>query len=134
MRYLLDSNACIQCIRTKGNPKVAVRLGAVPPSSVFLSAVVAAELFHGALRSGAPARHQASTDAFVARFTVLPFDEEAARRYAAARAILEARGHMIGHFDLMIAATALAHGLTVVTHNTGEFSRVPGLATEDWEA
>jgi tRNA(fMet)-specific endonuclease VapC len=61
----------------------------------------------------------------------LPFDDAAARRYAEIRDVLETRGEVIGPNDLLIAAIALTHGLTLVTNNR-EFSRVPGLTSEDW--
>lgn len=63
----------------------------------------------------------------------MPFDDAAAHSYAAIRAALEKQGQPIGPNDTLIAAIALANGLTVVTHNAGEFSRVPGLLFEDWE-
>ncbi|KYG01863.1 hypothetical protein BE21_55765 [Sorangium cellulosum] len=64
----------------------------------------------------------------------LSFDDVAAERYAVIRAELEGRGQSIGANDLLIAAIALAHDLTLVTHNISEFSRVTGLRLEDWEA
>jgi tRNA(fMet)-specific endonuclease VapC len=63
----------------------------------------------------------------------LPFDDAAAEAYGRLRAELARRGTPIGPNDLMIAAIALAHDLTLVTHNTAEFSRVSGLRLEDWE-
>ena len=67
------------------------------------------------------------------QFVSLPFDDAAASVYAIIRAHLESAGTPIGPYDLQIAAIALANGLTLVTHNTREFSRVPGLLLEDWE-
>jgi len=63
----------------------------------------------------------------------LPFDDSAAEEYGKLRAHLATVGTPIGPNDLMIAAIALAHRLIVVTHNTVEFSRVPGLLVEDWQ-
>jgi tRNA(fMet)-specific endonuclease VapC len=63
----------------------------------------------------------------------LPFDDRAAEEYGKTRAHLSSMGTLIGPNDLIIAATALAHGCTLVSHNTREFSRVPGLLLEDWE-
>ena len=68
-----------------------------------------------------------------AQFPTLPFDEQAAEECGKVRAHLAGLGQLIGPNDLMIAAIALANGLTVVTHNTAEFSRVPGLLLEDWQ-
>ena len=64
---------------------------------------------------------------------VLPFDKAAANVHAQIRVHLERLGQVIGPYDLLIAAIALANNLTLVTHNTNEFSRVPGLVIEDWE-
>jgi tRNA(fMet)-specific endonuclease VapC len=63
----------------------------------------------------------------------LPFDDAAADQYGAIRHDLESIGQVIGPLDIQIAAIALAHGCTLVTHNTAEFSRVQGLRFEDWQ-
>ena len=63
----------------------------------------------------------------------LPFDDPAAEIYGQLRTALEKQGKLIGPYDLLIAATALAHGVTLVTHNTEEFKRVPDLTLEDWQ-
>ncbi len=63
----------------------------------------------------------------------LPFDDAAAERYGEIRARLHRAGRLIGANDLLIAATALANGLTLITHNTDEFKRIEGLPVEDWE-
>ncbi len=70
---------------------------------------------------------------FGSRFPSLPFDDRVARRYGKIRARLAKQGRLIGPNDLMIAAIAIANELTLVTHNTGEFSRVKNLRIEDWE-
>ena len=81
--------------------------------------------------------HQAANLALIAtlrqQFVSLPFDDRAAEEYGKVRAHLTALGTPIGPNDLMIAAIALANQLTLVTHNTAEFSRVPGLTLEDWQ-
>jgi tRNA(fMet)-specific endonuclease VapC len=69
----------------------------------------------------------------VLRSPELPVDDRVADRAAHTHAHLAATGQKIGPNDLLIAAVALAHGLTVVTHNTSEFGRVPGLSIADWE-
>ena len=67
------------------------------------------------------------------QFDSLPFDDRAAEEYGKLRANLAVQGSLIGPNDLMIAATSLANGLVLVTHNTAEFRRVPGLTLEDWQ-
>jgi tRNA(fMet)-specific endonuclease VapC len=133
MKYPLDANVCIHFLRKKGSPLFKQRLLAHPPSDLVLCAPVKAELYHGAACSANPAASRAQVDAFVRKFLVLPMDDAAASTYAAVRFGLEAKGWPIGAFDVLIAAIALNHNLTLVTHNVGEFSRVSGLTLEDWE-
>jgi tRNA(fMet)-specific endonuclease VapC len=89
---------------------------------------------HGAARSRDPAKERLVVETFLAPLVSLPFDDAAADRYAAIRHALERKGLVIGAYDMQIAAIALSCGLTVVTHNVGEFSRVPDLVWEDWES
>jgi tRNA(fMet)-specific endonuclease VapC len=70
---------------------------------------------------------------FCAHFQSLPFDDKAAGFYGKIRSELSAVGQPIGANDFMIAAIALANEVTLITHNTREFSRVSGLLLEDWE-
>jgi tRNA(fMet)-specific endonuclease VapC len=105
------------------------------PDEIRLCSVVVAELFFGAFRS--PAQYQSRNLALLATFlplfVSLPFDDSAAEVFGRIRADLTARGVIIGPYDLQIAAIALAQNLTLVTHNTREFGRVPGLQIEDWQ-
>ncbi len=133
MKYLLDTNACIQSIRKRGSILVKRRLGVQLPSDIVVCSVVVGELCYGAAKSQNPATEHARVDAFLAPYRSLPFDDAVARRYAELRALLESQGRPIADLDLIIAATALVHGLTLVTHNTSDFARVPGLILEDWE-
>jgi tRNA(fMet)-specific endonuclease VapC len=94
--------------------------------------ITLAELWFGALKSTRPERTRASVDAFLRPFEVLLFDRDAAGSYAEIRLRLERLGRPIGERDLLIAAIARSRSLTVVTHNVGEFGRVPGLTVEDW--
>ena len=135
MTHLLDTNSVIDHLRREPASNVTTRLMAAPPGSVALCSVVLAELYYGAMHSG-PA-HQAANLALIAKlrtqFVSLPFDDRAAEEYGKVRAHLAALGTPIGPNDLMIAAIALANQLTLVTHNTTEFRRVPGLPLEDWQ-
>lgn len=132
MTYLLDTNACIRYLRDPAS-RVRRELAARPPADIRLCSVVLAELYPGALRSTHPVASRTAVDALVAPYISLPFDNTVADVRAQIRVHLERLGLLIGPHDLMIAAIALVHGLTLVTHSTKEFSRVPGLTLEDWE-
>ncbi len=133
MSFLLDTNACVNYLRQAHGP-VAQRLATLPATEVAVCAVVKAELYFGVAQSASPAENRARLEAFLAGLQSWPFDDGAAEIYGDLRAQLTQAGTPIGPNDLLIAAIALAHGATLVTHNTREFSRVPGLAREDWEA
>jgi tRNA(fMet)-specific endonuclease VapC len=131
--YLLDANACIQVLNGTSRPLVA-RLQRQSPAQIRLSAVVKAELIYGAHRSVRVAENLRLLQRFFQPFLSLPFDDACAEHCGRTRQELARRGEPIGPNDLMIAATALAHDLILVTHNTGEFGRVIGLVLEDWES
>jgi tRNA(fMet)-specific endonuclease VapC len=126
MTYLLDSNVWITFLRQPSSP-VVPRLQASHPADIRVCSVVVAELRHGCLRSAKPAASLAKVQALLAPYVSLPFDDVAAEHFATLRHHLETLGMMIGPYDLQIAAIALAHGCTLVTHNQTEFGRVPGL-------
>lgn len=130
MRFVLDTNTCIYALKLRG--RVVDRLREHTPDDLSLTIVTVAELWFGALKSSRPIPTRREVDAFLAPFTVLPFDREAAEAYARSRLALQRAGRPIGERDLLIASIALSRGLTVVTHNVSEFGRVPGLRTEDW--
>jgi len=131
--HLLDANACIDHLRRGTASPVTVRLAAAPQGSVGLCSVVVAELLYGAHRSASPAKTLPQVRAFCGQYPSSSFDDAAAEEYGSIRAHLVRLGTPIGPNDLMIAAIALANGLILVTHNTVEFSRVPGLLLEDWQ-
>lgn len=89
-----------------------------------MCSIVVEELYFGAFHS---------VDAFLKPYQTLAFGAAAARIAAQIRSALALIGQPIGPFDVQIAAIALEHGLTLVTHNTSEFGRVPGLNLVDWE-
>ena len=132
MTYLLDTNACIRVIAGTSH-LVAVRLARTRPSDVCVAAITRAELVFGAWRSSRSRANLAAIDAFLEPYECIPFDRAAADLYGRIRAGLASRGRPIGPNDLLIASIAVAGGFTVVTHNTREFTRVPGLHAEDWE-
>lgn len=132
MKYLLDTNTCIRYLNGR-SPNVIARINRLEPKDAVLCSVVKAELFFGAQRSQNPEQTLARQREFLSLFDSLPFDDAAAIEYGKIRAELADQGTPIGGNDLMIAAIALANELTLVTHNTGEFSRISRLSIEDWE-
>jgi tRNA(fMet)-specific endonuclease VapC len=128
--YALDTNTVLDYFRGKG--QVAARLLATPPSEVGLPAVAAYEVWVGVLGSQNAKRRQVEYERFLAVVAILPFDAVAGRRAADLRLALERKGELIGPMDMLIAATALAHGATLVTRNVREFDRVPGLTVVNW--
>jgi tRNA(fMet)-specific endonuclease VapC len=111
-----------------------MRFRGVSDAEIALCDVVKAELYYGAEKSVRVEENLARLEGFFARFASLPFEGQAARAYDRIRADLEAKGTTIGPNDLMIAAIAVAAGLTLVTNNVQEFARVEGLTVEDWTA
>jgi tRNA(fMet)-specific endonuclease VapC len=128
--YALDTNTVSYFLRGEG--RIAERLLAAQASQVAIPAVALYELRYGLRRLGAAGRRAAAFEAFCANVAVLPFDDAAAAQAAEIRASLERRGQPIGPHDLLIAATALARGATLVTRNQREFARIEGLRCEDW--
>jgi tRNA(fMet)-specific endonuclease VapC len=130
--YLLDTNTCIGFLNGKSALIQAFRKQGT--DDLFLCSVVKAELFFGAWASRRSAENLRKLEAFFRPFKSLPFDDTCADQCGRIRAELKSKGQPIGSNDLFIAATALANDLTVVTHNTREFSKVSQLKLEDWEA
>lgn len=132
MTYLLDTNTCIHYLNGRSEP-IKVRLMTVLPEEVALCSVVKAELFYGAMKSQKVERNLERIRHFVERFVSLPFDDQSVETYGRVRSQLEISGTPIGPNDLLIAAIALSHDVTLVTQNTNEFKRVDGLRIEDWD-
>lgn len=130
--FLLDTNVCIR-ILNGSSALVAGRLQATSPADVRLCAVVKAELLYGARKSARVDENIRLLRRFFAPLASLPFDDRCADEAGLIRLDLERSGRPIGPNDLLIAATARAHDLVLVTRNTREFDRVPGLRVDDWE-
>ena len=132
MKYLLDTNACVRFLNRRSESLIQ-RLSRTNPKEIAVCSVVKAELFFGAMKSRKPIETLKSQQAFLSRFVSLPFDDHAAEEYGRIRAELEKAGTPIGPNDLMIASIASANGVTLITDNTREFSRVNDLLLENWE-
>lgn len=130
MRYLLDTNIFIAAM--KGADAVRPKLEQTPLSAIVLSPVVLGELELGVAKSTYRESNAARLAKLVERIEVAPLDGRVSRTYAQVRAHLERLGTPIGANDFWIAAQGLALGAVVVTDNLAEFTRVPGLITENW--
>lgn len=130
----LDTNTISYYFR--GDAQVVPHLQALPPAELGVPAIVEYELRYGLLRlpREAAAPRQAALAQLLRPMQMLPFDSECALHAARIRVALEAAGTPIGPHDILIAATALRHGATLVTRNEREFSRVPGLHWVNWHA
>ena len=128
--YLLDTNILSDLVRHPQGA-VAKRIAEVGEDAICTSIIVAAELRYGAVKRQSERLTQ-QLELILSRVPILSFDAPMDQAYAAIRAHLERAGTPIGGNDLLIAAQARSLGLTVVTANLGEFSRVPDLSTETW--
>ena len=130
MKFLLDTNTCIDLVR--GAEKVVGRMSAENPDDCGISTVTAYELFCGILRCKKPEAERRKVGILLGTVHLLEFDEDAAKDSAQIRHDLEAQGKPIGPYDLLLAGQAISRDLTLVTSNTGEFSRVAGLQFVNW--
>jgi tRNA(fMet)-specific endonuclease VapC len=134
VNYLLDTNACIALI--KGDPasvRTRFRTAVAADGKVFVSSIVAFELWYGVSKSSQSEANRQRLRAFMAApIALLAFDDEDAQSAGAIRAALEGLGKPIGAYDLLIAGQALQRKFTLVTANVTEFARVKGLAWQDW--
>ncbi len=133
MIYLLDTNVCIHLLNEKQS-RVSQNFMRHNPADIALCSIVKAELLYGARRSQRMESNLQLLKAFFAPLQSLPFDDECAEHFGQIHADLLNQGKPIGPNDTLIAAIARAREATLITHNTGEFSRVAGLHIEDWEA
>jgi len=131
LRFMLDTNIVSHAF--KAHPRVRAHLSQTPMAAVCISAITEAEIRFGlAKRPTAHTLHQIATE-FRARVDVLPWESDAAAAYGVLRAALKAKGRSLGNLDMLIAAHAIALGVTLVTNDSG-FKDLPGLAIEDWTA
>ena len=129
-RYLLDTNILSDLVR-QPQGSVASRIAEAGEETICTSIIVAAELRFGVEKSGSNKLGD-QVELILSAIEILPLESLADREYGKLRHYLARNGTPIGPNDMLIAAQALCAGLIVVTANTGEFSRVPGLIVENW--
>ncbi|MEM7344974.1 MAG: type II toxin-antitoxin system VapC family toxin, partial [Chloroflexota bacterium] len=131
MKYLLDTNICIYIIKRKPRA-VLQKFDRVSVGDIAVSTITVAELQFGVEKSQKPDQNQRALEQFLIPLALVDFDTHAAMTYGKIRANLQKQGNPIGSLDMLIAAHALSLGLTVVTNNTKEFSRIPNLDVVNW--
>ena len=130
-RFILDTDTCSYIMR-RSPDAVLRRLAKVPVNDVCISVITKSELLFGVEVSPKRRQDEAALAAFLRCVEVLDFPDQASSHYAKIRADLKTHGTMIGANDLLIAAHARSLGLTLITNNTREFSRVRNLSIDNW--
>ena len=129
--YVLDTDHCIELLR--GKDSVLSKLKSLDDDiEIYTTTITAAELFYGAYRMPNPEQRMQEVNAFLSDMEVLDLDLGAARIYGRLKAELTRRGELLADNDLFIASIALSRNLTLVTHNTHHYERIPNLCLEDW--
>lgn len=129
MEFLLDTNACIAMLRGKYGIREAILRVGIEHCAV--SEITIAELFYGAAKSG-NVKHTQEVGQVMRMFEVIPISDSL-ELYGHIKSELERRGERIDELDLFIGASALQHGMVLITHNRRHFDRIAGLAVDDWE-
>ncbi len=130
MRYILDTNTASEALK-KPNGRIARKLHRLKPGQACISAIVACELRYG-LSKNPSEKLRSKIEPFLGAITVLDFPAAAAKTYGAIRADLQIIGQPISGNDMLIAAHAIHTRLILVSDNTKEFERIPGLKLENW--
>ncbi|WP_346290139.1 type II toxin-antitoxin system tRNA(fMet)-specific endonuclease VapC [Sphaerothrix gracilis] len=131
MQYLLDTNICIYLIKQKP-PKVLARFNTLALSDIGISSITVAELEYGVCKSQQQEKNRGALMQFLIPLEIVEFDQAAATLYGSIRSDLESRGLIIGAMDMLIAAHAISLGVTLVSNNVREFSRIANLSLENW--
>lgn len=131
MRYMLDTNICIYLIKNRSD-QLLHRMRGLHTGEVGVSIVTVAELQYGVSKSQHKERNQVALEAFLLPLEIADFSVDSTVAYGEIRADLEKQGRPIGPLDTLIAAHARSLDVLLITNNTREFARVPGLRVEDW--
>ena len=125
MSYLVDSDYVADWL--KGRPDAVRLLTTLRTDGLAISVITYGEIYEGVYYGRDPAAAERGFRQFLRAVTVLPTTRTIMRRFARLRGDLRALGQLIGDMDLLIAATALAADLTLVTRNRRHFARIPDL-------
>ena len=130
MKYLLDTDTCVYWLR--GRTDVRDRWISEDPGSIAISIITVAELYYGAAFSDRPEENRTAINNLIEHVIVLQVSKEAAEVFGNIKASLRKGGTLIEDIDLLIAGTALAYNLTLVTNNIRHFDRIPEIKIESW--
>ncbi len=130
LKYLLDTNIVIYVLKRR--PLEVLGIFNKNANRMAISAITLSELIYGAEKSKNITRNLEAIEDFISHLEVLPYNANASQHYGMIKSDLEKKGAIIGINDIHIAAHARSHGLTLVTNNVREFSRVQNLAIENW--
>jgi tRNA(fMet)-specific endonuclease VapC len=125
VRYLVDTDWVIHYLN--GHAEIVTRLQEFGPQGIALSLISLAELYEGVIYSRDPGKSEAGLQAFLRGVELLGLDDETTRFFGRERGRLRAKGQSIGDFDLLIGATAVRHGLAVLTNNRRHFELIQDL-------
>lgn len=125
MKYLIDTDWLIDYL--KGKTAAGQLLGQMVHEGIAISLITYGEILEGVYYGKAPKQQEQIFRAFLRATPVLPLTESSLERFAEIRGALRSQGQLIGDADILIAATALDHDLTLVTQNLSHFRRVPKL-------
>ncbi|MBE0490683.1 MAG: type II toxin-antitoxin system VapC family toxin [Sulfurospirillum sp.] len=128
---MLDTNICIYIIKNKPQ-NAREKFKEFDVGDLVLSNITVSELYYGAYKSEHVAKNLLALEHFLKPFDILEYGIKASVAYGKIRADLEKRGQTIGGLDMMIAAHALCHNMTLVTNNTKEFQRIKELELDNW--
>ena len=131
MRYMLDTNVCIDYLKGNSN-NIRDRIISAPKDALCISAITLSELMYGVENSSNRETNLVALDFFLLKIDIIPYDDQAAAAYGVIRRQLKQEGNVIGGMDMLIAAHAKSLDAVLITHNTREFNRVQGLRIEDW--
>ena len=131
MRYMLDTNVCIDYLKGNSN-NIRDRIISAPKDTLCISAITLSELMYGVENSSNREANLVALDFFLLKIDIISYDDQAAAAYGVIRRQLKQEGIIIGGMDMLIAAHAKSLDAVLITHKTKEFNRVQGLRIEDW--
>ncbi len=133
MRYMLDTNVCIDYMRGTDSG-IKKKLISCKQGDLYISSITLSELLYGVNKSSDVQRNRSALNNLLLKIDVLEYGAEASEYYGIIRNDLSRRGLVIGALDMLIAAHAASNDMVLITHNTSEFDRISGLKTEDWHS